>query len=71
VLAQDEREVLEGLACGYPKTMIAFDLGISSRTVEFCRANTMQKLDVSNFAEALRIEFQERVQKRSIYRSSF
>lgn len=56
-LTEREREVLDGLACGYPNKSIAFDLGISSRTVEVYRANVMAKLDVSNFADALRIAF--------------
>lgn len=57
LLTQREAEVLEGLACGYPNKTIAYDLGISSRTVEVYRANAMSKLQVSNFAEALRIAF--------------
>ena len=52
-----EKEVLDGLACGYPNKTIAYDLGISSRTVEVYRANIMDKLRVSSFAEALRIAF--------------
>lgn len=56
-LTQREREVLEGLACGYPNKTIAYDLGISPRTVEVHRANLMIKFDVSNFADALRIAF--------------
>lgn len=52
-----EREVLEGLACGYPNKTIAFDLDISARTVEAYRANVMEKLEVSNFPDALRIAF--------------
>ena len=52
-----EQEVLEGLACGYPNKTIAYDLGISSRTVEVYRANVMTKLEVTNFADALRIAF--------------
>lgn len=57
LLTQREEEVLEGLACGYPNKTIAYDLGISSRTVEVYRANAMSKLQVSNFADALRIAF--------------
>jgi len=56
-LTDREQEVLEGLACGYPNKTIAYDLGISSRTVEVYRANAMDKLGVGNFAEALRIAF--------------
>jgi len=56
-LTEREHEVLEGLACGYPNKTIAYDLGISSRTVEVYRANVMAKLQVTNFADALRIAF--------------
>ncbi len=56
-LTEREREVLDGLACGYPNKTIAYDLGISSRTVEVYRANVMIKLEVSNLADALRIAF--------------
>lgn len=56
-LTDREREVLDGLACGYPNKTIAYDLGISARTVEVYRANIMSKMNVSNFAEALRIAF--------------
>ncbi|RVQ69600.1 response regulator transcription factor [Croceicoccus ponticola] len=56
-LTAREREVLEGLACGYPNKTIAYDLGISARTVEVYRANAMEKLGVTNFANALRIAF--------------
>lgn len=56
-LTTRERDVLEGLACGYPNKTIAFDLGISPRTVEVHRANLMAKLEVANFADALRIAF--------------
>jgi two-component system, LuxR family, response regulator FixJ len=34
-----ERDVLDGLANGYPNKTIAYDLGISPRTVEVHRAN--------------------------------
>jgi two-component system response regulator FixJ len=56
-LTEREQEVLEGLACGYPNKTIAYDLGISSRTVEVYRANVMEKLAVTNFADALRVAF--------------
>ncbi|WP_417622432.1 response regulator transcription factor [Parasphingorhabdus sp.] len=52
-----ERDVLEGLMTGYPNKTIAYDLGISPRTVEIYRANMMEKLRVRSLAEALRIGF--------------
>ena len=57
VLTDRERDVLDGLVQGLPNKTIAFDLGISPRTVEIHRANLMQKLDVKCLSESLRIAF--------------
>ena len=57
VLTPREREVLDGLAKGLPNKTIAYDLGISPRTVEIHRANLMSKLGVKSLSEALRIAF--------------
>lgn len=57
VLTPREREVLIGLAKGYPNKTIAYDLGVSSRTVEVHRASLMQKLDVHSLSDVLRIAF--------------
>ena len=56
-LTPRERDVLGGLAQGLPNKTIAYDLGISPRTVEIHRANLMAKLDVRSLSEALRIAF--------------
>ena len=56
-LSAREREVLDGLAAGFPNKTIAYDLGISPRTVEVHRANLMQKLGVRSLSEALRVTF--------------
>jgi two-component system response regulator FixJ len=56
-LTPRERDVLEGLANGLPNKTIAYDLGISPRTVEIHRANLMTKLEVRSLSEALRIAF--------------
>jgi len=56
-LTPRERDVLEGLAQGLPNKTIAYDLGISPRTVEVHRANLMTKLDVRSLSDALRIAF--------------
>jgi two-component system response regulator FixJ len=57
VLTPREREVLDGLAEGLPNKTIAYDLGISPRTVEIHRANVMSKLGVRSLSEALRLAF--------------
>lgn len=54
-LTARERDVLDGLASGLPNKSIAFDLGISPRTVEIHRANLMSKLSAHNLADVLRI----------------
>lgn len=56
-LTPRERDVLDGLAKGLPNKTIAYDLGISPRTVEIHRANLMAKLTVRSLSEALRIAF--------------
>lgn len=56
-LTAREREVLEGLARGFPNKTIAYDLQISPRTVEVHRANLMVKLEVRSLSDALRIAF--------------
>jgi len=57
LLTPRERDVLDGLAKGLPNKSIAYDLGISPRTVEIHRANLMSKLGVHSLSEALRIAF--------------
>jgi two-component system response regulator FixJ len=61
-LTPREREVLDGLAKGLPNKTIAYDLGISPRTVEIHRANLMTKLGVRSLSEALRIAFAAQAQ---------
>jgi two-component system response regulator FixJ len=56
-LTPREQDVLEGLVRGHPNKTIAYDLGISPRTVEIHRANLMTKLNVASLSEALRIAF--------------
>jgi len=54
-LSPRERQVLEGIAVGRPSKLIAYDLGISVRTVEVHRAHMLDRLGVRNMAEAIRI----------------
>lgn len=61
VLTPRELDVLKGMVDGLPNKTIAYDLGISPRTVEIHRANLMQKLGVQSLSEALRIAFTARL----------
>lgn len=56
-LTAREHDVLLGLVKGHPNKTIAYDLGISPRTVEIYRANLMTKLGVQSLSEVLRIAF--------------
>lgn len=55
-LTDRERAVFESVADGDMNKVIAFDLGISERTVEVHRANAMKKLGVRTLAELIRIK---------------
>ncbi len=54
-LSARERQVLEGLLAGHPNKTIAFDLGISPRTVEVHRANVMAKMGAKSLSGLLRM----------------
>ncbi|HZP09619.1 response regulator FixJ [Methyloceanibacter sp.] len=55
ILSERERQVLEGLVAGHPNKTIAFDLGISPRTVEVYRANLMAKMQAKSLSELIRM----------------
>jgi two-component system, LuxR family, response regulator FixJ len=54
-LSPREREVLDGLLTGQPNKLIAYQLGISVRTVEVHRARMMERLGVRQLAEVIRL----------------
>ena len=54
-LSSRERDVLEGLIAGKANKVIAFDLGISPRTVEIYRANVMTKTGANSLPELVRM----------------
>ncbi|MCP4679141.1 MAG: response regulator transcription factor [Deltaproteobacteria bacterium] len=58
-LTPREREVLQLLAEGRNTKEIAFDLGISTRTVDVHRKNTMDKLSLYSVAELTRYALRE------------
>jgi two-component system response regulator FixJ len=54
-LSNRVREVLQGLVRGLANKQIAFDLGISPRTVEIYRANLMTKMQASSLSDLVRM----------------
>jgi len=54
-LSNRERQVLEGLVAGHPNKTIAFDHGISPRTVEIYRANLMSKMRATSLSDLVRM----------------
>ena len=60
-LSPRERQVLDALVAGRPNKQIAFDLGISVRTVEVHRARMMERLGTRHLAEAIRLAVMARL----------
>ena len=54
-LSNRERDVLGGLVAGRANKQIAYDLGISPRTVEIYRANLMSKMKAGSLSDLVRM----------------
>jgi two-component system response regulator FixJ len=54
-LSPRETEVLRGVLDGKPNKVIAFELGISARTVDVYRANVMTKTGAASFLQLVRM----------------
>src|SRR5690606_9421050 len=54
-LSAREHQVLEGLVAGRANKVIAYELGISARTVEFCRGNVVTKVQARSLSGLVRM----------------
>jgi two-component system response regulator FixJ len=54
-LSNRERQVLEELLAGNPSKIMAYNLGISARTIEKYRANLMDKMAAKSVADLVRV----------------
>jgi two-component system response regulator FixJ len=54
-LSNRETDVLKGLVAGQANKQIAYDLGISPRTVEIYRANLMNKMQAASLSDLVRM----------------
>jgi two-component system response regulator FixJ len=54
-LSNRERDVMQGLVAGRANKQIAYDLGISARTIENYRANLMIKMQAASLSDLVRM----------------
>jgi DNA-binding NarL/FixJ family response regulator len=59
-LSRRQREILGKVVAGVPNKMIAFELGVSEKTVETHRSRLMRKLGAGSLPDLVRIAFRAR-----------
>ena len=62
------RDVLNGIVAGHSSKVIAYELGISPRTVEVHRATLKRRLGARNIAEAIRVAYEAQAIRERLLR---